>query len=118
MADRPDRPKPKYQQIADDLRDKIMRGEYEADAQLPTKAALMERYDVALNTVERATEVLRGLGLVETYPGVGTFARKPPADSATDSERLAALERRVARLEAQMMDVCAGLGMPVYEPGH
>jgi DNA-binding transcriptional regulator YhcF (GntR family) len=89
-----------------------------ADAQLPTKAALMERYDVALNTVERATEVLRGLGLVETYQGVGTFARKPPADSATDSERLAALERRVARLEAQMMDVCAGLGMPVYAPEH
>lgn len=114
MTDR-DRAKPKYRQIADDLRAKIYSGEYEADAQLPTKAALMEQYDVALNTVERAMEVLRGLGLAETFQGVGTFARRPLDSGATDGERLAELERRVAHLEAQMLDVCANLGIPVHQ---
>lgn len=113
MAER-DRAKPKYRQIADDLRVKIDRGEYEADAQLPTKAALMDQYGVALNTVERAMEVLRGLGLAETFQGVGTFARRPLDSGATDGERLAELERRVARLETQMLDVCANLGISVH----
>jgi DNA-binding GntR family transcriptional regulator len=40
----------------------------------------MSRYHVALATVNNAIGELRKLGLAETIQGVGTFARKPPAD--------------------------------------
>lgn len=104
--DRDDRARPKYQLIADDIRTKIEAGSYPPGGQLPTKAALMEHYDVALGTVDRALDTLRALGLTETFQGLGTFVRtrNEEPDESTD------LEARVARLEAQMMDVYANLG--------
>ena len=70
--------KAKYQRIADDLRARISSGEYPAGAQLPTKADLMARYQVAVNTVERAIDELRKAGLVETLQGAGMFVCEPP----------------------------------------
>jgi len=71
--------KSKYQRIADDLRAGISGGEYPPGSQLPTKAELMVRYGVAVNTVERAVDELRKAGLVETLQGAGMFVREPPA---------------------------------------
>src|SRR5258708_3272861 len=68
----------KYQRIADDLRARISSGEYPPGSRLPTKAELMARYQVAVNTVERAIEELRKAGLVETLQGAGMFVREPP----------------------------------------
>ena len=71
--------KSKYQRIADDLRARISSGEYPVGDQLPTKAELMARYGVAVNTVERAVDELRKAGVVETLQGAGMFVREPPA---------------------------------------
>ncbi len=71
---------PKYRQIADDLRSRIEAGEYPPDSRLPSKAELMDRYGVALATVNHAIAQLQKLGLAETIQGVGTFARKPPPE--------------------------------------
>lgn len=71
--------KSKYQRIADDLRAGISSGEYPPGSQLPTKAELMARYGVAVNTVERAVDELRKAGIVETLQGAGMFVRPPPA---------------------------------------
>src|SRR5258707_8356522 len=68
----------KYQRIADDLRARISSGEYPPGSRLPTKAELMDRYQVAVNTVERAIDELRKAGLVETLQGAGMFVREPP----------------------------------------
>src|SRR5258708_16251150 len=70
--------KSKYQRIADDLRARSSSGEYPPGSRLPTKAELMARYQVAVNTVERAIEELRKAGLVETLQGAGMFVREPP----------------------------------------
>jgi GntR family transcriptional regulator len=72
---------PKYRQIADDLRARMEAGEYPPDSRLPSKTELMSRYHVALATVNNAIGELRKLGVAETIQGVGTFARKPPADA-------------------------------------
>src|SRR5215813_5301373 len=93
---------PKYRQIARDLRDAISRGDYAPGDRLPTKAELMERYHVAINTVERAIDELRQAGMVETVQGAGMFVRKPadrsPIPAADTAKRLEELESELAAL--------------------
>ncbi|MFE3025880.1 GntR family transcriptional regulator [Nocardia tengchongensis] len=89
----------KYQVIATDLREKIAAGVFAVGDQLPTKAELMSQYSVALNTVDRALEVLRDLGLIESHQGVGTFVRAKEATERAD------LGSRVSRLEAQVAEL-------------
>ena len=78
---------PKYRQIANDLRTRIEAGEYPADSRLPSKTELMDRYGVALATVNSAIAQLQRLGLAETIQGVGTFARKPPPEESPPDYR-------------------------------
>ena len=113
--------KPRYALIADDIRDKITRGDYAPGDQLPTKAQLMEQWSAALNTVARAISELQNEGLVETYHGVGSFvqAPAPPAEDDTDEvaqlrarvEHLEAKCARIEELEALMMEVFSNLGL-------
>lgn len=106
---------PKYQQIAADLRARIEAGEFTPGDQLPTHAALMERYGVALNTVRDALGELRERGLVETFQGTGTFVLPPGERGEQDTEALLSqlrseihdLTERVESLEAA--DVKAAL---------
>jgi 8-oxo-dGTP pyrophosphatase MutT (NUDIX family) len=105
MAERAGRKGPKYRQIADDLRARIAAGEFSAGDQLPTKAALQERYGVALNTADRAIDELRRAGIAETIHGSGTYLREPappqiPAWGDEVLRRLGQLEQRVGDLEA------------------
>lgn len=97
MAQRTGASGPKYRQIADDLRARIAGGEYPPGSRLPTKAELMARHQVALNTVARAIEELRRAGLVETAQGSGTFAREPASDEEHSAEYVS--------LMAQLTDI-------------
>ena len=92
--------KSKYQRIADDLRARISSGEYPPGSQLPTKAELMARYQVAVNTVERAIDELRKAGLVETLQGAGMFVREPP--EAAHSPEYTALMEHLAGTDDQV----------------
>jgi DNA-binding GntR family transcriptional regulator len=78
--------RPKYRQIADDLRARMESGEYPPDSRLPSKTEMMSSYRVALATVNGAIGELRKLGLAETVHGVGTFARTPPAAPSSEYE--------------------------------
>jgi DNA-binding transcriptional MocR family regulator len=124
MAQAPGARGPKYRRIAEDLLASIRRGDYPPGGQLPTKAELMARYDVAVNTVERAIKELRAAGVVETAQGAGTFVRDAAAvaglgkpiggGAASDGdgsgqlarlvEDMLRLERRVDALEARAGD--------------
>ncbi|MEV0357369.1 GntR family transcriptional regulator [Nocardia sp. NPDC050697] len=103
-----ERSRTKYQVVADDLRAKIADGTYAVDKRLPTKEELAALYSRSLGTIDRALDVLRSEGVIETIHGVGTFVRSPKSEADLANEGLAA---RVARLEAQMMDVYANLGL-------
>jgi DNA-binding GntR family transcriptional regulator len=129
MTQQAGRTGPKYRRIADDLLVRIENGEYPPGARLPTKAELMERHHVALNTVERAIEELRTAGRVETVQGAGMFVRDSPPESASPAEatakRLDELESQVAELregfallQAQLMNLYHSTGQPYpYEDG-
>lgn len=85
-----DRPNPThrrgalYQQIADDLLERITRGEFPPGGRLPTELRLMEQYRASSTTVRAAIRALASAGIVETRHGAGTFV----------------IERRLLRINA------------------
>jgi DNA-binding GntR family transcriptional regulator len=106
---------PKYRRIADDLRADIESGKYPPGKQLPTKSELMQRYGVAVNTVERAIKELRDAGMVETAQGAGMFVREQPRipSGGSASDRLDALEAEMADMRKQLANYQAAL-MELY----
>ena len=64
---------PMYREIADQLRQQIEAGEFEAGTQLPTEQDLQKMHGASRNTIRDAIKQLTTLGLVETRPGQGTF---------------------------------------------
>ena len=72
-------PVPKYQQLAQILRGRIERGEFDQvpDRKLPSEAALMNEYGLARNTVRQALGVLRDAGMIETVRLRGSQGAPP-----------------------------------------
>lgn len=71
-----DDPRSPYQQIADDLRSQIESGLIKPGQRLPSTRELMERYEVANQTVQSAMRILRGEDLVHSVAGRGIFVRE------------------------------------------
>ncbi|WP_217140998.1 GntR family transcriptional regulator [Streptomyces sp. AC627_RSS907] len=67
--------RPKYQRIADSLREAIQSGEYGPGDRLPGENDLMATYDVARMTARQALSVLRDEGIAEARKGAGVFVR-------------------------------------------
>lgn len=65
---------PRYQQIADALRTRILAGEFAAGRLLPSESGLGSRYDASRVTIRRALEQLRDEGLLASRQGLGWYA--------------------------------------------
>lgn len=65
----------KYQQIAKDIRNKIISGEYIPGKQLALEKEMCEYYGVSRITIKRAVDELVELGLVIKRRGSGTFVK-------------------------------------------
>ncbi|MFD7695069.1 GntR family transcriptional regulator [Streptomyces sp. NPDC059805] len=74
MAATDDR-RPKYQRIADTLREAIRSGEYGPGDRLPGENDLMAAHGVARMTARQALGVLRDEGIAEARKGAGVFVR-------------------------------------------
>ena len=66
-------PRPPFRQIAADLRQLIAAGSLQPGNRLPSTRELMDRYEVASQTVQGAIRQLRAEGLVRSIQGRGTF---------------------------------------------
>jgi GntR family transcriptional regulator len=62
-----------FRQIAEDLTERIRRGEYPPGARLPSYTELAALYSVSLATAARAYGLLTDRGTVESSPGRGMF---------------------------------------------
>jgi GntR family transcriptional regulator len=71
-------PIPLYHQLEQEIRARILAGEFEPGAPMPTEERLCEQYGVSRITVRRALDSLIADGLVTKRRGVGTFAAAPP----------------------------------------
>ncbi|MFE7646444.1 GntR family transcriptional regulator [Streptomyces phaeoluteigriseus] len=75
MASTDDDRRPKYQRIADSLREAIQSGEYGPGDRLPGENDLITEYGVARMTARQALTVLKDEGLAESRKGAGVFVR-------------------------------------------
>jgi DNA-binding GntR family transcriptional regulator len=108
----PDQAKPPYQRIADEIRDKITRGELAPGDRLDSIRDLASRYNTSPMTIQRAIALLREAGLVASSQGHGTFITTADDHGDTSvANRLIRIEtdlRRVldefTQLKHQMLD--------------
>ncbi|WP_214364969.1 winged helix-turn-helix domain-containing protein [Pseudonocardia sp. H11422] len=107
--------RPKYQQIADDLRGKILDGTYAVGDLLPSTSALMSTYEVSVTVARAAIKQLQSDGLAEGQPGKGVYVSREPqpaspsAEFVEISERIdelrEALDSAMARLDARVTEL-------------
>jgi GntR family transcriptional repressor for pyruvate dehydrogenase complex len=65
-----------YEQIVEQIRERILSGELQDGDQLPTERELAEQFDVSRTAVREAVKALTQSGLVEVRPGRGTFVTR------------------------------------------
>ena len=62
-----------YEQIVQQVEESIQKGQLKPGDQLPPERELAEQFGVSCTAVREAVKALREKGLVEAYPGRGTF---------------------------------------------
>ena len=70
--------KPRYKELADELREEILRGEYLGE-NFPTESELCKRYAVSRFTVREALRALQTEGLISRRRGSGTMIQPAAA---------------------------------------
>ncbi|MEI8323149.1 MAG: GntR family transcriptional regulator, partial [Actinomycetes bacterium] len=83
----------RYQQIAENLRERLVAGNFAAGQMLPSESELSAEFSASRVTVRRALEVLRDEGLVNARQGFGWFVpgdtvRQPLGKLATIEEQM------------------------------
>lgn len=86
----------RYRDIADDLRQRLEEGEFNAGRLLPSESELSGHYSASRVTIRKALEALRTEGLVDARQGFGWFV---PGNTVRQS--LAHLATIEAQLEAE-----------------
>lgn len=69
---------PKYLQVVNHLRARIVRGELKPGDELPSERQIVDEWGISRPTATRALAVLRSEGLAEARQGSGTFVRDRP----------------------------------------
>ncbi|WP_222441205.1 GntR family transcriptional regulator [Streptomyces qinzhouensis] len=77
--------RPKWQQIADVLRQRIFSGEYPPRHQL-SEVQMESEFGVARVTIRKATAALREQGLITTVTGMGSFVADPDGWNEEDDQ--------------------------------
>lgn len=67
------KPKYQYQVIIDDIKSKILSGEYDVLDKIPTEFTLQEKYNVSRHTVRKAILKLSNEGFLRSEKGSGTY---------------------------------------------
>jgi GntR family transcriptional repressor for pyruvate dehydrogenase complex len=62
-----------YEQIVQQVEESIVKGSFKPGDQLPPERELAQQFGVSRTAVREAVKALREKGLVEAYPGRGTF---------------------------------------------
>lgn len=68
---------PIYHQLAEMLRENILRGKIDMDNPIPSETELAEKYQISRGTVRQALQLLTQEKLIERFPGRGSFVAQP-----------------------------------------
>ncbi|MGH3947530.1 MAG: GntR family transcriptional regulator [Pseudonocardiaceae bacterium] len=109
----------RYRQVADDLREAIIRGTYGPGAALPSQPELARKYGLNQTSIGRAIALLEAQGLIRTEHGRGSYVLDMPTvkrvrhipprgkgsgSSFAESLRKAGLEPRTDLVQAEIVD--------------
>jgi GntR family transcriptional repressor for pyruvate dehydrogenase complex len=83
------------QQVADSIKQSVLRGELSAGEALPTEPELAEQFGVSRAVVRDAVRLLSALGLVDVRHGRGMYITEPGTDALAEALFIA-LRRRGA----------------------
>lgn len=72
-------PKHRWEEVMEDLRDRILAGEYPPRSAIPAIPRIMQQYDIGRNTALHVVASLAEQGLVVVKRSKGTFV-VPPED--------------------------------------
>ena len=84
----------RYRAIGDDLRRRLLAGEFTAGRLLPSESELSESYAASRVTIRKALELLRDDGLVDARQGFGWFVPRSPLRQTL--ARLGTIEAQLA----------------------
>jgi DNA-binding GntR family transcriptional regulator len=68
-----DETRPRWEQVAERLREQIQTGALPAGSRVPSVVALTREYGIAQATAQKVLVALRNEGLIKTTPGMGSF---------------------------------------------
>lgn len=90
---------PRYEQLADELRQAILAGRFDGNTAFPTESALCEHYGVSRFTVREALRCLQGERLISRRRGSGTLVEPPAIRSSARFQAFTSLDetRQYAR---------------------
>jgi DNA-binding FadR family transcriptional regulator len=74
-----------FEALAAEIEERIVSGELEPGAKLPSEGSLARQFGVSRPVVREALAQLRERDLLETVTGSGTFVKHPDADHLTDA---------------------------------
>ncbi len=77
---------PIYQQIVDQIKGAVLRGELRANEPLPSIRLLAKELQISVITTKRAYEELEKEGLIYTIPGKGSFVAGLDKGELTESK--------------------------------
>ena len=87
--------KPIYQQIVDQVKDKVLTGVLQPGEALPSMRLLARELKISVITTKRAYDELEREGFLTTQPGRGSFVAEKNLEFARE-ERMRALEESLA----------------------
>ncbi|MGW0435264.1 winged helix-turn-helix domain-containing protein [Micromonospora sp. NPDC003197] len=70
-------PAPKWERLAEHIRNQIKSGELKPGDKLPSSAQLKAKHNISDSVVRYAMHALRTEGLVESTQGLGVFVAEP-----------------------------------------
>ena len=109
---------PLYAQVADAMRERIVKGVWPIAMQIPTLPVLAEEFGVGTITVRQSVQLLKEEGLLSPMQGRGTFVSDKPETHPrmrveSSLKKLAELYRKQA---PRLIPLDEGMGVPKLTP--
>ncbi|MEV0625803.1 GntR family transcriptional regulator [Nonomuraea wenchangensis] len=76
--------RPRWEQVAEVIRERIVAGTYRPGARVPSENDLMQEFGIARMTAHKVMRALREAGIVYTVRGLGSFVSPPEEAGAPE----------------------------------
>lgn len=108
---------PRYQQITDQFRDQVKRGEMKPGDRLPSFGEMRSQFGASQATMDRVFSLLEQDGLISREPGRGTFVTEPSRHKKSDLIGFVGTDFTVRQRYAYCAHIVEGIEEIVQQEG-